>query len=542
MIEDAINFLIGFISNRSHINIDEVEYGAAKLFVHADYNQPKFANDIAIIELDNDADRQINNAALCLDTSSAGKSTIALLKNEELAFRFGGISFIDDNQCNEFFQQQFTVLTRGQFCANIHSNRTVHSAFIGGIVLQFDNTKRQYSLKGFTSTAVRAEQAFDESRPYIFTDVEQQLSWINAVIGSSNNTTSSIDEFKPCQLPNDNDGQCVVLEQCNLYRDAPRPFSRQQESLLDQIKCSTDSHSNHTAEDDGICCPTKYINQTITITTTTTTPTETVSSKNEYDFDLDVRFRERRGVELLSMDQCGKVDATRRIVGGRVADLKEFPWQALIKYKVGRVFKFKCGASLISARYTLTCAHCITQLPVGYEAVAVRLGEYDLRTNPDCKVTNDNTGEEECNLPIQDVEIEQLIPHEQYNTPLYSNDIGLVRLAREIQISRNGECSLLSRKFIVQSLKTFFSHVTAIVPICLPINEEKFQFLSDKYTVAGFGYTENGRDSDVLLKIVVPKVAIETCQSFHRSMIQLSEGHTCFGGEGIIDSCKGLIN
>lgn len=67
------------------------------------------------------------------------------------------------------------------------------------------------------------------------------------------------------------------------------------------------------------------------------------------------------------------------------------------------------------------------------------------------------------------------------------------------------------------------------------------QTLSDKYTVAGFGYTEHGSDSDVLLKILVPKVSRETCQSFHRSLI-LSDGHSCYGGEGIIDSCKGLIN
>lgn len=68
------------------------------------------------------------------------------------------------------------------------------------------------------------------------------------------------------------------------------------------------------------------------------------------------------------------------------------------------------------------------------------------------------------------------------------------------------------------------------------------QTLSNRSTVAGFGFTEHGRDSNVLMKIVVPKVPRETCQSFHRPSIQLSEGHACYGGEGIIDSCKGLTN
>ncbi len=62
-----------------------------------------------------------------------------------------------------------------------------------------------------------------------------------------------------------------------------------------------------------------------------------------------------------------------------------------------------------------------------------------------------------------------------------------------------------------------------------------------QYIVTGFGFTEHGADSDVMLKIFVPKVQKETCQSFHRS-IALSEGHECYGGEGVTDSCKGLTN
>ena len=66
--------------------------------------------------------------------------------------------------------------------------------------------------------------------------------------------------------------------------------------------------------------------------------------------------------------------------------------------------------------------------------------------------------------------------------------------------------------------------------------------IADKYTVAGFGFTEHGRDSDILLKVLIPKVSKETCQSFHSSVIQLSEGLECYGGEGIRDSCKGRCN
>ncbi|KAG5684158.1 hypothetical protein PVAND_013399 [Polypedilum vanderplanki] len=482
----------------SHAEIDSEEYAPSKILIHLNYNQPKFANDIAIIELAT----EVNNvaSAVCLDVSTASdsKSTIAIMKNEESEFKYGRIAFINDNQCSEFFQQQFTDLTTGQFCANIQLNNgsAAYNTFIGAIILNYDTLRQQYSLKGFTSTAIRTEQAFDESKPYVFTDVEQQLSWIKSAIGEvqSNND----EKLKSCQLPNEL-GRCVLLEHCTLYRDAPRPLSKQQEIFLEQIKCSTELHSNQIEKDDGICCPESYVNQTM---------------NDEMNFDIDERFRVRRGLSLLNIEKCGKVDASRRIVGGERADLREFPWHALIKYKIGRIFKYTCASSLISTRYALTCAHCITQLPARYEIVAVRLGEYDLTTDPDCQ-HDDDTGKSDCNPPVQDIEIERLIPHSLYNNPRFSNDIGLVRMARDAEISQS------------------------VIPICLPVNQKMYQVLSNKYTVTGFGLTESGRDSDTLLKILVPKVSRETCQSFHRSVIQLAEGHTCYGGEGIIDSCKG---
>lgn len=91
----------------------------------------------------------------------------------------------------------------------------------------------------------------------------------------------------------------------------------------------------------------------------------------------------------------------------------------------------------------------------------------------------------------------------------------------------------------MQHSKTHAFVFQGIIPICLPINDEMQQTITEKYTVAGFGFTENGRDSDLLLKVVLPKVSKETCQSFHSSTIRLSEGHECYGGEGIRDSCKG---
>lgn len=392
-----------------------------------------------------------------MSTTNAFKSTLVLTKSETSALKYGKIEFISDNQCSSFFdQQQFTDLTAGQFCANILSESddtsTIHSRFIGAAVLQ-SNNRRRYSLKGFTSTSIRTEQAFDESRPYIFTDVQHHLPWIRAAIGVI--PKSSPSTMKDCQLSENTDGQCVSQEQCTLYRDAPRPLSRQQEAYLEQIKCAYDEDY----ADDGICCPLKYINLTETFSSSSRTNTTTSTTSNE----IDETLRFRRGAKLLDLQQCGRQATATRIVGGKRAGLREFPWFGLVKYRIGSVDKFTCGSSLISSRYVLTCAHCITNLPHGYRVVAIRLGEYDVRTNPDCDPENFD----DCNPPFLDMSVDELIPHEKYNNPRYSNDIGLVKLAYDVHFSANGEFSFISNK-----------HFSPLQSSKHPHSRQDFQFVS----------------------------------------------------------------
>ncbi|XP_013139183.1 PREDICTED: venom serine protease Bi-VSP-like isoform X2 [Papilio polytes] len=57
-------------------------------------------------------------------------------------------------------------------------------------------------------------------------------------------------------------------------------------------------------------------------------------------------------------ENCG-LAYSYRIYGGTFADLEEFPWMVVIAYKVKRSIKFKCGGSLITARYVLTASHCV---------------------------------------------------------------------------------------------------------------------------------------------------------------------------------------
>lgn len=396
--------------------IQRHEFTVSKIYIHASYNQPKFANDIAIIELDKATDDEINDAA-CMPEPVAqhdSKSTTAVVKRANSALKYAKSEIISADECSSFFNQQSTSLTPGQFCANVHTNDSQFSAFIGAIMFESDQS-RQYTLRGFTSTAVRSGQAFDESKPYVFTDLAHHLNWIRTAIGdelrrkpeSSNIAVDpALSSLRACQLKK-GDGYCVKYHQCSSLRDAPG-----QSAALDEKKCFTEvDASQNIVNEDGVCCPAQYIEL----------------NYNE-EFDLDQRFQGKRGVELLNTKKCGQVDPSRRIVGGSKADLKEFPWIGLIKYKYGRIFKFTCGSSLISDKYLLTCAHCITNLPTGYEIVGVRMGEYDRTTDPDCKAIDED--QNECNPPVDDISVAKLIPHPKYNTPRYANDVGLIRLSK----------------------------------------------------------------------------------------------------------------
>lgn len=394
-------FLLSFIplpfTNRNFIKVLGEEFSASKIFIHASYNKPKFANDIAIIELDT-SDEEINDA-VCLPESQSDehdlKSTIAVVKRASGQLELTKALFNTNTVCTSYFNQQLTDLTPGQFCANVQSNETAYSPFIGAIAIE-TSINRQYTFKGFTSTAIRSGQAYDESKPFIFTDIAHYINWIYSAVGGE------MLQKKTTGLPfcrsSNGTGLCVKPHQC------PHHWA---ETFLNCF--TTDKVTGSNTSEDGICCYYPDLNIT-------------------EQLDSDQRFMAKRGVELLNVTNCGQVDLVRRIVGGTKADLKEFPWIGLVKYKTGRIFKYTCGSSLISNKYVLTAAHCISNLPYGYEIVAVRLGEYDHKTDPDCKFVDAN--QQECNPPVQDIPIERLIPHPKYNTPRYANDVGLIRLSR----------------------------------------------------------------------------------------------------------------
>ncbi|CAG4953649.1 unnamed protein product [Parnassius apollo] len=212
--------------------------------------------------------------------------------------------------------------------------------------------------------------------------------------------------------------------------------------------------------------------------------------------------------------QCGVIESDR-IFGGNRTRLYEMPWMVLIAYDSARGTKLSCGGTLISERYVLTAAHCVSFLGTRLALSGVILGEYDVRKDPDCERVE---GELNCAPNSRNVTIESVIAHPGYNPQDLVDDIALVRLSERAD-------------FTLDSMK----------PICLPTTPELQNEPLDglKGVVAGWGATENGLQSPVLLSVDLPIVTRKECQAAYNGSPQIHQRQLCAGGVQDRDSCGG---
>ena len=57
-------------------------------------------------------------------------------------------------------------------------------------------------------------------------------------------------------------------------------------------------------------------------------------------------------------NECGTRLSTQNIVGGRNARLGDYPFAALMAYRIYGKKTYRCGGSVINSKYVLTAAHC----------------------------------------------------------------------------------------------------------------------------------------------------------------------------------------
>ncbi|XP_052744040.1 phenoloxidase-activating factor 3 isoform X2 [Bicyclus anynana] len=238
----------------------------------------------------------------------------------------------------------------------------------------------------------------------------------------------------------------------------------------------------------------------------------TNSVYNSIDRTPDIR--NHRNFNLLPTE-CGAIEG-ERIFGGSRTKLFEMPWMVLLSYESGRGTRLSCGGTLITERYVLTAAHCISFLRGSLRLTSVVLGEYDVRRDPDCERME---GQLICAPKIRNVSIDSVIPHPQYSPQTLADDIGLIRLAEPADFS-------------LDSMK----------PICLPTTSslvsESLEGLNG--VVAGWGATEDGLQSPVLLSVDLPVISNAECQGIYRDgSVTIQKSQLCAGGVQDKDSCGG---
>ncbi|XP_064543788.1 serine protease grass-like [Drosophila montana] len=221
---------------------------------------------------------------------------------------------------------------------------------------------------------------------------------------------------------------------------------------------------------------------------------------------LCVRADEANGLRILEAQKCGSF-LTIRITNGHEVALGSRPWMSLLRLRHGENEAFACAGTLITDRFVLTAAHCLTR----YELVSVRLGEHQLSTETDCKPAGKTI---RCLPPVEDIDVERVFKHADYLPGTNHNDIALIKLARPVEFKQH------------------------IRPICLPINATLQQTAesNENFVVTGWGTTEYRFESDVLLETAIDTQTRRLCSnSFGR---EIKQTQLCAGAL-TSDSCRG---
>ncbi|XP_045618724.1 coagulation factor X isoform X1 [Procambarus clarkii] len=283
---------------------------------------------------------------------------------------------------------------------------------------------------------------------------------------------------------------CKVLDKCSLNNGGCQQICDNTPGAF-HCKCV----GGFLLLDDGRC---QAIIQTTPRTTTSTTTTSTTTSTTTTSTTTTTTKPSTGGEEPRPTRGCGintKKSLFNRIVGGKPADPKDWPWMAaLLKSSTNTQY---CGGTLVTDRHILTAAHCLK--PFTAKDIRVRLGEYTF----DQTVTSDAI----------DFGVTEFRMHERYDSKTQENDIALVKLDKPATFSET------------------------IWPVCLPPPQTSYQG-RDGY-VTGWGTIYYGGPvSPTLQEVVVPIWSKQDCSSAYPSKIL--PGMMCAGSKtGGMDSCQG---
>ncbi|KAJ8676484.1 hypothetical protein QAD02_012271 [Eretmocerus hayati] len=184
----------------------------------------------------------------------------------------------------------------------------------------------------------------------------------------------------------------------------------------------------------------------------------------------------------------------------------EFPWVALLEYKTRAGAEILCGGVLISDRFVLTAAHCVTS--VANILKSVLLGKQDITSGHECKLDNGAFKKNTCDKAAIRMRISQKIINDKYSGDLVPR--GGMKI---------GDLALLK-------LETKVSFSDRIQPICLPLRRPS----KNTFYVSGWSKSmiPGSRGLRKKMKSKVLELDLEKCKR-HPLLTIVNDDKICVG-------------
>ncbi|KAK0159122.1 hypothetical protein PV328_010045 [Microctonus aethiopoides] len=286
-----------------------------------------------------------------------------------------------------------------------------------------------------------------------------------------------------CKIDKDVYGTCKRIQDCPTILNEALQGKRSANSP----RCGFEKYT------EIVCCPLS-VNEKLGIR-----PAETACHQYENEIFTSLEL------ELLNF----------HVLSGIEASLGEFPYMAALGYRtkddVNEIrIKYDCGGTIISSRFILTAAHCVSNINE-HVPILVRLGSVRL----------DDEGDN-----VQEILINNIIPHPKYKRSQVYNDIALIKLSKSIKWT------------------------TTVKPICLQTKAlESIDInVNVSLIVAGWGATDIDQDSSMhlmkspSLKLVPRKDCGESYTGFRQLPRGLDDKVLCAIDADIsrhADTCQG---